>query len=287
MATRLFSILFVLVGFSIACNLGSLNTDPNVSITSIPIETNTSLPNPTDTTPAQSNPKLEVISIFEPALGSTITSPITVKGKANSTFEQNLVVLITDEGGSQLAIGPTTINAPLGDRGPYSVTLSYSVGSDQAGRISVYSVSAMTGGLEHLSSVEVQLMPSGSPIISSDSQENESIQILSPKPLASIQGGSVQVSGQSDYYFESSLGLVLCGAGASGVDDEICGTASNILATGVAQISSPDIGLPGPFSGTLSYSVTSQTTGRIVVYATSARDGGIIHLSSVPIEIMP
>jgi hypothetical protein len=47
---------------------------------------------------------LEVISIFEPALGSTITSPITVKGKADSTFEQNLVLLITDEGGSQLAL---------------------------------------------------------------------------------------------------------------------------------------------------------------------------------------
>ncbi len=267
--------------FLTACNAAVPAGTP-VAATALPTSTLATSPSA-----AKPDPSVEEIAIFSPASGSIVASPISIQGEADSTFEQNLVISLTDQDGNQLALKPTTINAPLGERGSYNALLEFSVSSQQIGRISVYSVSAMTGGLEHLNSVEVQLLPNGTASINSNVDVEESIAILDPQPLAVVKGGSLNVSGTSDYYFESSLGLVLCGGGASGVADAICGTADNVIASGGAIINSPDIGQGGPFSGNLTYTITAKTMGRIVLFATSPRDGGIIHLNSIAVEIGP
>ena len=151
----------------------------------------------------------------------------------------------------------------------------------------MYSQSAMTGGLEHLSSIEFTLIHGGSATVNTDISVAETIWIKLPKASETISGGKIDISGFSDYFFESSLGIVLCGGGASGPSDELCGTSANILATGNALIASPDVGQAGPFSGSLTYSITITTAGRMVVFATSPRDGGIIHLSSIPVTLAP
>ena len=87
--------------------------------------------------------------------------------------------------------------------------------------------------------------------------------------------------------FESQLALALCGEGGSGAPDKVCGTADNVLATGSAMINAPDVGQPGPFAGDLTYNVSTTVHARVVVYSRSARDGGIIHLSTVPVELAP
>lgn len=285
--------IFSLLGLaSLACNLSAV-LNPGGASSATPISNQASAtPIHTDSPAAAATPvkadavKLEEIHIAQSAPNSVVGSPVTISGEADSTFEQNLVIAISGEDGSQLALSPTTIQAPLGERGNYSVTLTFSVATQQAGRISVYSVSAMTGGLEHLSSVEVTLAPSGASI-SSAAVAAETIGILMPKPLDVISGGTIQVSGFSEYFFESSLGLVLCGAGAEGSADDLCGSSGNILATGTATINSADVGQSGPFTGTLTYSVTAQSAGRILVYASSPRDGGILHLSSIAVQIKP
>lgn len=115
----------------------------------------------------------------------------------------------------------------------------------------------------------------------------ETIAIFDPKPSQPIQGGELQVSGYSEYFFESNLSLALCGEGGSGESHPVCGTADNVLAQGNATIEAPDIGQPGPFSGSLSYQVEGTVNARLVVYAQSARDGGLLHASSVVVELNP
>jgi hypothetical protein len=49
----------------------------------------------------------------------------------------------------------------------------------------------------------------------------------------------------------------------------------------------PDPGIPGPFSGTITYNVLPQTRARVVVFASSMMDGMIEHLSSVEVVLWP
>jgi len=80
---------------------------------------------------------------------------------------------------------------------------------------------------------------------------------------------------------------MLCGEGGGGAPNDLCGTEDNMLAAGNAMIDAPDMGQPGPFSGQLTYSVSEQTPARIVVFAASPRDGGLLHVSSIPILLSP
>jgi hypothetical protein len=230
---------------------------------------------------------LEAILFSLPGNGSTVTSPVTVQGQSRPTFEQNLVVAVYDENGQVLALQPTTIQADAGSAGEFSTQLSFIVPTEQAGRISVYETSAMDGGMLHLSSVEVTLSPSGPANIVPAEFHFETIYITQPVALQEVPSGTFTVNGMSDYYFESQLGLLLCGPGGQGAGDDLCGTIDNVLAQGVAMIDSPEMGLPGPFSGELTYAVTEPTQARIVVYASSPRDGGWLHVTSIPIVLMP
>lgn len=238
-------------------------------------------------TPEAVDGALEAILISLPGFASTITSPVTVQGQSRPTFEQNLVVAVYDQFGELLGLTPTTLDSPAGSPGNFNTELAFTVSSEQPGRVSVYETSAMDGGMVHLSSVEVTLRPGGAAEIFPAEFQFESIQIQFPAPNDELSGGMLTVSGFSDYYFESNLGLVLCGEGGSGAPNELCGTADNILAAGNALIDAPDMGQPGPFSGELSYSVSAPTHARVVVFAASARDGGLLHLSSIPVMLVP
>jgi hypothetical protein len=264
----------------------ALPTEQTLEESGTPSPSSTTAPeeSPTATTAAQDQ---ETIYISQPGQGSSVTSPVLVKGIADSTFEQNLVLTITDEDGDLLLMQATTIQTPLGERGPYSAALDFSVGSQQAGRISVFSLSAMDGSLEHLSSVEVSLLPEGEAQILGPALDAESIRIDTPLMSAVVSGGTVTVSGFSDYFFESNLGLALCGQGGDGAPHPLCGTEDNLLASGFAMIDAPDIGQPGPFSGEIQYSVTTETIARLVVYAASPRDGGLLHANSIIVTLLP
>ena len=229
----------------------------------------------------------EAILITSPGLSSQLTSPLHIEGFAEPTFEQNLVIQITDENGAVLAIQPTTIQADAGSAGPFSADVAFTVPSDQPGRISVYTASARDGGLEHLASVEVDLLASGTAVINPAEEHDEVHMILEPAPLASISGGTLHLEGYSDYVFEATLNVWLCGEGGSGVAEPICGTADNVLAMDFTMIQASDIGFDGPFTLDLAYSVSATTQARLVVYSTSARDGGLLHVTTIPVTLNP
>ena len=255
-----------------------------------PAPTETSAPEPTSipptTVPIESLP-LELIQIQAPGPSSEITSPVLVEGISGPTFEQTLLVTITDVSGSVIAMWATTIGADVGQAGPFSVSVLFSVDSDQPGRISVYDVSARDGGVVHLASVPVTLLASGAPNITAPPSSEETIFINSPSFLEEISGGELTITGYSEYFFEANLSVTICGSWSGGRRHPICGTVDNVIAEGYAMIQSPDIGIPGPFSGKIAYDVLPGTRARVVVFAPSMMDGGIEHLSSVEIVLNP
>ncbi len=263
---------------------------PAPTDTAVPAPTDTAVPAPTDasaTATATTAPAQEAILILAPGLSSAVTSPVSVSGEADPTFEQNLVIQVSDENGAVLSTTPTTIQTEAGTRGPYSVDVAFSVAADQPGRISVFSASARDGGLVHLASVEVTLLAGGTAAINPAAPHDEVHQIFQPNLLETATGGHVHLEGFSEYVFESTLNLALCGEGGSGAPDPLCGTTDNVLATGIAMLQAPDVGQPGPFATDLLYSVTGPVRARLVVYSVSARDGGILHLASREITVAP
>jgi hypothetical protein len=212
---------------------------------------------------------------------------VTVQGFSGPTFEQTLTVSITDIDGAVLVMQPTTIQADIGQAGPFSLTLDFPVSTDKPGRISVYDISARDGGIVHQDSVHVSLLATGVSDISPADPMDETIQIDSPTFLEEISGGVLEVSGYSEYFFEANLSVTICGSWSGGGLHLVCGSSDNVIAEGYATIQSPDIGIPGPFSSTIPYNALPETRARVVVFAPSMMDGGIEHLSSVEVVLNP
>jgi hypothetical protein len=269
-----------------AASLPSATAEPPTATTAAA----TTGPQPTSV-PATAAPvqpqAAEAILILTPGGSSSVTSPVRVAGEADPTFEQNLVVQITDANGAVIATQPTTIQAAAPARGPFDVQVPFTVTAPGPGRISVFSTSARDGGLIHLASVEVSLLSAGTAAIVPGPEHPETHLILEPAPQAQMSGGTLHLSGYSAYVFESQLSLAVCGEGGSGAPEPVCGTADNVLATGTAAIAAPDVGQPGPFASLLAYHVSTTVAGRLAVYSRSPRDGGIVHLSSVPVSLAP
>lgn len=125
------------------------------------------IPTPTPTIELPSGPKVacpgecEAISILDPTRGVTVTSPFTITG-SGSAFEQNLVVRVLDATGYEIGLGNAMIDGPLGEIGPYTGTITFTVpASSQRGRIQVYSLDPSDGAIGHLTSVVVTLAGSG------------------------------------------------------------------------------------------------------------------------------
>lgn len=103
----------------------------------------------------------EAIAISAPTRGATVSGgTVHIEGIGRAGFENTLVVDVLDGDGNTLARQAITVSAPeMGQFGPFSVDLPYTVGASGPGRIVVRDVSPAFGGTSHLSSVEVTLAP--------------------------------------------------------------------------------------------------------------------------------
>ena len=106
-------------------------------------------------------PHPERIAIFQPQPGTTINNGIVhVEGFALASFEQTLVVEILNRDGEVIGSQPVTVQAPdLGQPGPFSADVAYSLSEPGPGRVVVRDPSPAFGGDVHLSSVELNLEP--------------------------------------------------------------------------------------------------------------------------------
>lgn len=102
--------------------------------------------------------------------------------------------------------------------------------------------------------------------------DEEAILITSPGLGESISS-PVRVAGISDPTFEQNLVIQVIGE-----DGGIIGQGTTIIAA--------DWGQRGPFETQVAFtSPGGEEPGRIIVFATSPRDGGLVHLSSVEVRL--
>jgi hypothetical protein len=253
----------------------------------VPTITPTSVPDQDEQIYFDNESEIDNIFILSPGNSSEITSPFFVTGTSGPTFEQNIIIRLTDIEGNVLAEEPGTIAADVGNSGTFMVQLSFFAASETPGRITVLHFSAMNGAVIHAASVPVTILTGGEDVQTINTNTLEVIEINNPSFDQELNSGEITVTGVSDYFFESNLSIALCGIGGGGSAHIICGTEGNLLATSYAMIDSPDIGIGGTFSGTISFSVSAETPAVLVVYAMSPMDGGIEHLSSVPVMLKP
>jgi hypothetical protein len=113
-----------------------------------------------DIRPASEGP--EQIQILSPANGDTISGgTLHMEGYGLASFEQTLVIELLNEDGAVIASTPVTIAAPdLGQPGPFSADLSYSLpAASMSARLQVRDISPAHGDNTHVSSVEIKLQP--------------------------------------------------------------------------------------------------------------------------------
>lgn len=236
--------------------------------------TETSAP-ATDVIPAPQDRPQEAIMILEPGPGSRLTSPFTVRGVADPTFEQTLAARVVDASGSTWIEQPLMIQAPLGERGAFEGEMDLPVSEQTNVFLQVYATSARDGGITHLESVGLTLMPDGPPEIVQRSPYPERIVIYDPEPGQQISAGVVHVEGFGVASFEGTLVLELYDVGGAK------------LGSTPIIVESPDMGKPGQFSGDVSYSVTEEMPARLVVVDPLPTGNGVNHIASVEIQLAP
>ena len=226
-------------------------------------------------TPAAPTRPEEAILIQEPGSGSQVTSPILVTGMADPTFEQNLVVRVLLDDGTEVTQIPTTIQADIGQRGPFEVEVPVDLTEQRNIFIQVYASSARDGGITHLSSTGVIFSPSGPEDIVTNQPHPEQITIFQPQNGGTVSGGVAHVEGFALASFEQTLLI------------DILDEQGNVVGSQPVTVQAPDLGQPGPFSADVVYTVTASGPGRVVVRDVSPAFGGDTHLSSVEITLEP
>ncbi|NLV73414.1 MAG: LysM peptidoglycan-binding domain-containing protein [Chloroflexi bacterium] len=101
----------------------------------------------------------EAIVITSPVLNSRVKSPLVVTGWG-SGYENRLSVKVLDEDGKSLGGGSVTVDAPFGQYGIFSGTITFRAPTKaEVLRVQVYSTSPRDGAIEHLNSVLVKYQP--------------------------------------------------------------------------------------------------------------------------------
>jgi hypothetical protein len=106
-------------------------------------------------------PYAERIMIRTPNPAAQIQGGVVhVEGFGLASFEQTLLVEVQDGSGRVVGSSPVIVTAPdLGQPGPFSADISYTVSEPGSGRIVVRDISPAYGGNTHLASVEISLLP--------------------------------------------------------------------------------------------------------------------------------
>jgi hypothetical protein len=267
----------------LSCNFPLLQQEATPTATASP-EPPTPTPRdtaaPTDTSAPTTVPEaprgpVETIMILEPGPGSRLTSPIHLVGRADPTFEQTLGVRIVLDDGTVLTQQPAMIAADIGQRGPFEADVPFSIQGERNALIQVFDQSARDGGITHLASVGVTLVEGGPVEVRTSPPEPEAIVISAPESGASLSGGMVHVEGVAIASFEGTL-LV-----------EIYDLTGSLIGSEAVTVSSPEMGTAGPFSVDVTYLLTEEGPGRVVVVDPLPAFDGVGHIASVEVTLGP
>lgn len=250
-------------------------TEPAPTATSEP--TVAPPPEPTPTEEATARPPApgnqEVIMLLEPGPGSRLTSPMRVAGL--TSLDQDLTIRLLDFEGNELVLQSPTPGADIGPDGRFEAQLAFAVGAETNALLQVYGTSPRDGGMIHLSSAGVILLPSGETRLAPWSPYPEQIQILAPAAGAQVQGGVVHVEGVGVASFEGTLVV------------QVLDASGQVVGSQPLIVRAPEMGLPGAFGTEVAYQVAEAGPGRVVVLDPSPAFDGINHLASVEVWLAP
>ena len=256
----------------LACGLPLAGTEPAAT----PMATSTEArPAPSDA-PVLEEPA-EAIQITAPGPGSRLVNPVTVRVvTALPAFENTLTLRMLRDDGTEL-IPPQAVIGSGPEGGPltFEATLDLSVAEERPAFLQAYLVSPRDGGVTHLASVVVTVLPSGAADVQPSAEEPEQLQILTPAAGASIRGGVVHVEGIGVASFEQTLLI------------EVLDAHGEVIGLQPVLVEAPDFGLPGSFAADVAYTLTTAGAGRVVVRDISPAHGGDIHRSSVEVSLAP
>jgi hypothetical protein len=217
----------------------------------------------------------EAILILAPGNGSRVSSPVVVSGEADPTFEQSLAARLVTIDGEELVLEPGIIAANLGQRGSFEIEVPFNVQEEVQAWIQVFANSARDGGITHLSSVAVTLLPEGPAEVAEATPQPERIVIDQPAAGDVAEGGTLEVSGRALAGFEQTLIV------------ELLDASGEVMATEPIIVDAPDLGQPGTFETELTYSIDAPMPARLQLRDPSPAFGGDVHLSSVEIRLEP
>lgn len=274
----------VLALLALGCNLPLIGAPPTATASPAPLPPQPLPPEPLASSTVEppgateavaAEGPAEVILILEPGPGSRLTSPLRVSGMADSTFEQHLLLRLVLDDGIELAAGPVIIQSELGTRGPFEGELAFSVAGERNALLQVSSQSARDGGITHLASVGVTLAPTGPVQLQPAAPHFESLQITAPQPGDTAGGGIVHVEGTGRPSFEGNLVI------------EVYDEQGNLIGSMAVLVDAPDMGLPGPFSADVPYTLAVAGFGRITVVDPLPAFDGLGHIASVEVRLLP
>jgi uncharacterized protein YraI len=206
----------------------------------------------------------EAVFIRQPGPGSRVTSPVRVSGISDPAQHQTITVRLLLADGTVIAQEPASINAPLGQRGEYQVDLPFTIIGEQQAFVQALIRSTRDGRIIHLNSTGITIAEGGAEEIRTVNLQPARVTIHRPAPNTTISGGVATVTGFGRASFEQNLVV------------EVHDEQGNVVGSAPVQVQSPELGQPGSFSVTVSYTVATAGPGRIVVRDPSAAFGGDI-----------
>ena len=97
------------------------------------------------------------ILVESPTVGESISSPLRIRGTAN-TYEANFIVNVTDWDGRIVARNYVTATSGSGERGTFDVTIPFEVGRP-GGALIVFEESAEDGSQQNVVEIPLDLQP--------------------------------------------------------------------------------------------------------------------------------
>ncbi|MFA5787388.1 MAG: Gmad2 immunoglobulin-like domain-containing protein [Actinomycetota bacterium] len=264
-------LLLAVLPMLFACSLASGATPSAVPA---PIPTTGPFP---DETPASAEPA-EAIRITAPGQSSRLVSPMSVHVTTTlPAFENTLTLRVLLDDGTDLVPPQAVIGSEIeGGALAFNASLSFSTTEERPAFLQAYLASPRDGGVTHLASVVVTVMPGGAANVRPAAGDDpERLQISLPAAGDALRGGVVHVEGIGVASLEQTLLI------------EVVDAYGVVIGLQPVLVQAPDFGLPGPFAADVTYTLTAAGPGRVVVRDISPAHGGDIHRSSVEIDLAP
>jgi hypothetical protein len=236
-------------------------------------------PSPESTSVAEPEEVLlpsEKVSIIAPGPGSSITSPVRVRGQAGPAWLDRVQISLIGESGQVITESIAFLYNLPGNLGPYNFLLEFPTSLvAEAARLEVRNFSRYDGKLDHLASVDVTLLSIGSERIYYALHGPEKLVINAPRQFETLSSGEITVVGAGWVDSDTPLKLEILG-----FDDEIIGSTE-------VRLNPDEIGVAGTFEVSLTYSVDAPQRGRIALYEPSSTIPGMIHYTSIIVQLNP